>query len=334
MSTYRERVDLPYYREHVAGFLPDRVIDFHTHVYLSEHLGPRPAPRNWAEYVSPRSWSLASLRRYYERVFPGKQIVPVIFGMPLDDPDVDAANRYTAEVAPGNAYPFLLTRPQWSANELERRTRQGGFLGIKPYPTLAPKSEASVGVFDYLPHAHLEVAQQMGLCVILHLPRAGRLADPANVAELHEIDRRYPRLKLVVAHVGRAYCLPTAERGLAALRDCPGIRYDISANVNADVFALALHEVGPERLIFGTDLPAIAFRARRICEGDNYVNLVRRTGFTDSHLRPAAAGEADGITFFVYEQIAAFRRAAESVGLDRTAIEAVFRTNAEALLRV
>lgn len=332
MSTYRDRVDLPFYYEHVAGFLPDRVIDVHTHVYLARHLGPRSAPRIWAEYVSPRSWSLGSLRRYYERVFPGKQIVPVVFGMPLDNPDVDAGNRYTAEAAAGWAYPFLLTRPQWTADELARRVRQGGFRGLKPYPTLAPQGEGGAGVFDYLPHRHLEVAQDLGLCVILHLPRAGRLADPANVAELHEIDRRYPRLKLIVAHVGRAYCLPTAERGMVALRDCPGIRYDISANVNPDVFALALREVGPGRLLFGTDLPAIAFRARRVCEGDNYVNLVRHTSFTDSHLRQAAPGEADGITFFVYEQIAAFRRAAEQAGLSRAEVEAVFRTNAEDLL--
>jgi uncharacterized protein len=333
MSTYRDRVDLPFYYEHVAGFLPDRVIDVHTHVYLARHLGPRTAPRSWAEYVSPRSWSLPSLRRYYERVFPGKQIVPVVFGMPLDNPNVDAGNEYVTEAAArGAAYPFMLTRPQWSATDLAERVRRGGFRGLKPYPTLAPQGEGEAGVFDYLPHHHLEVAQDLGLCVILHLPRAGRLADPANVAELHEIDRRYPRLKLIVAHVGRAYCLPTAERGMAALRDCPNVRYDISANVNPDVFSLALREVGPQRLLFGTDLPAIGFRARRVCEGDNYVNLVRHTGFTDSHLRPVPPDEAGDITFFVYEQIAAFRRAAEQAGLSRAEVEAVFRTNAEALL--
>jgi len=95
---------------------------------------------------------------------------------------------------------------------------------------------------------------------------------------------------------------------------------------------LALRVLGPKRLIFGTDLPAVAFRARRICEGDSYVNLVRHTGFTDAHLRQASAAEAEGITFFVYEQIAAFRRAAEDVALSGKDIEAVFRTNAEALL--
>jgi len=172
----------------------------------------------------------------------------------------------------------------------------------------------------------------MGLCVILHLPRPGRLADPRNIEELHQIADEYPRLKLVVAHIGRAYCLPGAKRGLTQMRDCPSIYYDISASANDEVFDLALREVGPRRLIFGTDLPAVDFRARRICEGDNYVNIVRQASFTDPHLRVAPPEERDKITFYVYEQIAALRRAAERVGLSREDVEDIFRGNAERLL--
>jgi len=335
MSTYLERVDLPFYRQYVEPFLPERVLDFHTHVYRADQFGARSGPsRSWAEYVSPRSWPVETLLRFYERVLPGKRVTPVVFGMPLNDPDFDAANRFTADSAARvGGYAFLLTNPVWSAAQLAQRVRSGGFRGLKPYPTtVRGKSEAEISIFDYLPHDHLAVAEDLGLCVLLHLPRPGRLADPANVAEVHEICARHPCLKLVIAHVGRAYCLPTAERGLAALRDCPSLHYDISANANADVFELALREVGPQRLIFGTDLPAVAFRARRVCEGDNYVNLVRQAGYTDSHLRVAPPQERDSITFYVYEQIAAFRRAAERVGLSCTDVEDVFWHNAMRLL--
>lgn len=332
--TYRERVDLPFYRRQVEGFLPDRILDFHTHVYLSAHFGRVERPRDWAEYVSPRTWPLGTLRRYYERVLPGKTVTPVIFGMPLNGPDLDAGNRLVAEsAARGGAYAFLLTDPRWSAEALAQRLDSGPFRGLKPYPTMAPAGNGSeVGVFDFLPPHHLDVAQDRGIAVILHLPRPGRLADPNNLEELHRICERWPALKLVVAHLGRAYCPPTAEQGLAQLRDCPNLRYDISAAANADVFELALRLVGARRLVFGSDLPAVAFRARRYCEGDNYVNVVRRTTFTDSHLRPADDGERDTITFYLYEQIAAFRAAAERVGLSRADVEDVFRNNAERLL--
>ena len=336
MQTYFDRVDLPYYREHIAEFLPDQVVDFHTHVYRAQYMGqPLKPPRDWAEYVSPRTWPLTTLRRYYQRLFPGKRFTPVVFGMPRSDADADAMNRFVAESAAsdGDAFPFLVTRPQWSAEELEVRLRSGPFKGLKPYLSLAPNwTGGDVSIFDFLPREHLDVAQDLGLCVLLHIPRAGRLTDRDNVRELHQIVADFPRLKVVVAHIGRAYCLPNARRGLPQLRDCPSLLYDFSASANADVFELALREVGPGRLIFGTDLPAVAFRARRLCEDDHYVNIVRRASFSDSHLRVAPPEERDSITFYVYEQMAAFREAAERVGLSRGELEDVFRNNALSLL--
>jgi predicted TIM-barrel fold metal-dependent hydrolase len=335
MPNYLERVDLPFYRQYIEGFLPDELVDFHTHVGKIEHMkyagGP---PRTWVDYLTPHSWTVESHYRHYATIFPGKKVTPVMFGMLSGEPDVDALNAYAAAgAAQHQAYAFLVTRPEWSGAELERRIREGGFRGLKPYPTMVRgKAGDDITVFDFLPREHMAVAQALGLPVILHLPRPGRLADPANLAELHHICAGYPQLKLVVAHIGRAYCLPNAEKGLPQLRDCANLYYDFSAATDADVFELALREVGPRRLIFGSDIPYVAFRARRYCEGDNYVNVVRFASFTDSHLRVASPEEKDSITFYVYEQIAAMRRAAERVGLSRADVDDIFTNNALRLL--
>jgi len=334
VSTYLERVDLPFYRQQIADFLPDEVLDFHTHVGRPEHfVRPAAPPRNWAEYVTPRAWTVDSLYRYYARLFPGKRIVPVIFGSLVGEPLVDPLNDYVATTAAHfGAYSFLLTRPEWSADELEQRLR-AGFRGLKPYPTMVRGEPATeIGIFDFLPHHHLALAQEMNLCVLLHLPRPGRLDDPDNLSELHELVRRYPRLKLVVEHLGRSYCLPGAARGLAAMRDLPTVSYGIAACATEEVFELALREVGPRRLVFGSDIPYVAFRCRRLCEGDNYVNIVRGANFTDPHLRVAPPETRDTITFYVYEQIAGVRRAAERAGLSRAGVEDIFRNNALRLL--
>ncbi len=327
-----ERVDRPFYEERLRAFLPERMLDFHTHIYRAAFTGVRKAnARTWPEHFTPVSWGVPALKRYYERLFPGKQVEPVCFGMPTAAADVDASNAFVAESA--RAYgvrAFLLSSPRWSARELEERLDAGPFLGLKPYPVLAGSSECSI--FAFLPPAHLRVAEERGLCVLLHLPRAGRLADPANIAELHEVSQKYPRLKLVIAHIGRAYCLPNAERGLPLLRDCPQLMFDFSASANPDVFALALQEVGPQRLIFGTDLPAVAFRAKRICEGDHYINIVARSRTDDPHIRVADPCEAGRLTFFVYEQVEAFRQAALAAGLSAADVEDVFRGNALRLL--
>lgn len=38
---------------------------------------------------------------------------------------------------------------------------------------------------------------------MLHIPRDGRLKDPVNLAQMMEIEEKYPKVKLIIAHVGR-----------------------------------------------------------------------------------------------------------------------------------
>ena len=40
---------------------------------------------------------------------------------------------------------------------------------------------------------------------MLHISRPARLKDPVNLAQLLEIEEKYPNVKLIVAHIGRAY---------------------------------------------------------------------------------------------------------------------------------
>jgi hypothetical protein len=114
------------------------------------------------------------------------------------------------------------------------------------------------------------------------------------------------------------------------------LRFDISANTNEDVFALLLDAVGPGRVLFGSDLPVLRMRTRRVCEDGRYVNLVPKGLYGDvsgdPHLRELHAPACGSLTFFLYEEIAAFRRAAEAAGLSATDIRAVFHDNASALL--
>ena len=89
-------------------------------------------------------------------------------------------------------------------------------------------------------------------------------------------------------------------------------------------------------ILFGSDLPVARMRMRRVCEDGVYVNVIPRglygdvTG--DVHMREVDPPEADELSFFMYEIIDAFRRAAEATGLTRGDIEDVFRNNAQRLL--
>ena len=77
-------------------------------------------------------------------------------------------------------------------------------------------------------------------------------------------------------------------------------------------------------------------RMRRVCENGNYVNLVPRGLYGDvagdSHMREVDGPEADALSFFLYEELEAFRQACLAVGLSRADIEDVFWNNAQRLL--
>ncbi|MDH7569654.1 MAG: amidohydrolase family protein, partial [Armatimonadota bacterium] len=206
-------VDRAYYEARVRHFLPPRLIDIHTHVWLSclrrpeDSGGPRRTV-TWPSRVA-RENPVEELLETYRLLFPDKRVTPLIFGNAAPADDLDGQNRYVANAGRAHRLPALLfATPAWDGAELERRVLAGGFLGIKVYLTFAPPhlSTNEITIYDYLPPHHLEVLNRHGWIAMLHIPRDGRLRDPVNLAHMQEIDRRYPNAKVIVAHVGRAYC--------------------------------------------------------------------------------------------------------------------------------
>jgi hypothetical protein len=136
-----------------------------------------------------------------------------------------------------------------------------------------------------------------------------------------------PYLHLVIAHIGRAYCPEDVGDAFEVLRVSRRMMLDLSANPNPRVIEGALRAFGPQRLVFGSDMPITRMRMRRICEKGFYVNLVPPGLYGDvsgdPHMRELDAEEGDQLSFFLYEQLYAFRCAAEAVGLSRADIEGV-----------
>jgi len=331
---YYHSVDLPFYRSKIAEFIPDRIIDIHSHVTCPEEIRPGvPRETFWANRVCPDGMDLPGLLEVNELIFPGKSVTPVVFPMPSGRLDMDIGNRYVAREAPMyGAIPLMLTHPGWEAEHLAEMLDEGGFRGLKPYPNMAQDKEPDeIEIYDYLPREHLALADERGLLVILHIPRSGRLADSVNIMQLREIDEDFPRARVVVAHVGRAYCRRFGS-GIDDLGDTQNIAFDISANTNREVFERLVRTIEPGRILYGSDLPIPAMHSRRVCEGNNYVNIVLGADWEDGHTR--AAGQDEGVTFFLYEAIAAFLGAAEKEGLSEEDMRKIFYTNGEKMLGI
>ncbi len=332
--------DTEFYKNYLEGFLPDKIIDVHTHMYLSCFKKKRdPAKASWAGRIAEEN-PAEDLIETYEKLFPGKKVLPVTFSSVGPNDDIEAANEYVSQCSRKFNFPSLMYAvPEWPAEELERRVIAGGFLGCKVYLSFAKKyiPVDEIRIFDFLPHHHLEVLNKHGWICMLHIPRSKRLRDPVNLAQLMEIEERYPNVKLIVAHVGRAYCVEDVGNAFEILGKTEHMLFDISANTNSEVFRQLIEAIGPKRILFGSDLPIFRMRARRICENGVYVNLVPKGLYRviegEPHMRELEGAEAERITFFLYEEIDAFRRAACTTGLGKSDIEDIFCGNAVRLIK-
>lgn len=337
--------DIEFYKDYLEDFLPDKIIDVHTHVWLDSFKTEIDAAEpvravTWPSLVA-RDNSIEDLNETYKLMFPGRHVIPVIFGYPEREYDIDESNKYIVSCSKKFGYPSLaLTKPEWSGEAVEKLIIDGGYYGSKVYLNYAPTyiPEKEIRIFDFLPHHQLEVLNKHGWVAMLHIPRDGRLKDPVNLEQMLEIERRYPDIKLIIAHVGRAYCPEDVGNALEILSETERMMFDFSANTNQQVLEKLIKAVGPSRIMFGSDLPILRMRTRRICEDGNYVNLIPVGLYGDvsgdRHMREIGGEEAEKLTFFMYEEINAFRKASIATGLTKKEVEDIFYNNAAQLFGI
>lgn len=333
-------IDNAFYERQLKGFLPTRIVDIHAHVWLKSFVTTQSnieRGAQWASKVASEN-SLEELLADYSVLLPGQQVTPLLFGWPDRHIDVNANNRWVSVQAKQHHLPTLFVSiPNMSPQELEAQVMTGGFLGLKPYLEFAPVHLTAdrISIFDFLPKAHLEVANAHHWIVMLHLPRSGRLQDPDNLAQMLEIERKYPQVQLIIAHLGRAYCLQDLGNAFETLRRTDRMLFDFSANTNSEVMLQFIRVVGSKRLVFGSDMPITRMRMRRICENGTYINLVPPKLYgevhNDPHMREVSRTDAEQLSFFLYEELRAIRKAAELSGLTEADIENIFYHNAQHL---
>ncbi|MCR4411574.1 MAG: amidohydrolase [Thermoguttaceae bacterium] len=333
-------VDRRYWEEHLEGFVPRRVFDAHTHVNEPEHLVEEMTDEKRRQYwVNEVAEPIGAIEadRCHRLVFPGREFSCLAFGFPSLEYDIEASNASLQRACVARGWRRLaVVRPQWSAERVARELDQPNVLGVKVYYALISHDPATrdkhleASLFDFLPHHQLELLDERGAWVTLHVSRAGRLGDPANLAEVREIRRRYPRVILVLAHLGRSYTLPHAEEALPPLADDEGLYFDLSAVLNPDVLRLALTALGPRRLLYGTDNPIMYMRGRQQWEGRAYRIRTNYPFFFNRQREPPEI-EA-GYTLYMYEALRALEQAGRQVGLDQEGIDAIFHGNAERLI--
>jgi uncharacterized protein len=153
------------------------------------------------------------------------------------------------------AFGFVYLNPHHvdaSLAELDRCVRDGPMVGVKLWvarhcntpeldPIVARATELKVPV---LQHTYLKAT--------------GNLPGESTPMELAELARRHPQAVFIGAHTGADW-----EIGIRALRGCRNVSVDLCGfDPTAGVTEMAVHELGAERVIYGSDAGGRSFASQ------------------------------------------------------------------------
>ena len=118
--------DREVYEKELKDFLPQKILDVHTHVYLKEFFPPKPlAPGEvkrtvtWPSLVAADD-SIEDLQETYRLMLPGKDVTALMF---TSRGAWDKNNAYVAECSRRTGFPALYySRPEQSPEELAETT--------------------------------------------------------------------------------------------------------------------------------------------------------------------------------------------------------------------
>lgn len=201
-------------------------------------------------------------------------------GTPTPD-EVAASNAATARLRDAvgeRIIPFCYVNAVHTDNaiaQIAHWARQG-FKGLKLWISERAGDPRTASVID--------AAQEQGWPVYYHSYYRLHGHAPASESapiEFAALARRHPRVTFVMAHMGAQF-----EHGLAAVADCPNVSVDYAGSISEKgAYETALRLLGPERILFGTDLPACYYtNAGRVLELDA-PDAVKQMIFADNILR-------------------------------------------------
>jgi len=327
-TTKHDRNKKIFYEE-LDDFLPGRILDFHVHVMNEGVLPPGRTFQSGGPEIT--SYTFEDLSTDLNECFPGRETFAVCFGIPLVHGDHQLNNDYVADNCDNKRFFGLrLLDPHRDNAESVRRDVEGGrLLGLKPYPVYPRKAdEGTVEIPEMLPDWSMEIVNEFGGVVMLHIPRSLRIADPLNQRQIVELCTKYPRARIVLAHIGRAYFYSNVVGNLEILRDIPNLYFDLAMVNHWEVMEYAFSRIDPRRMLYGSDIP-LALAPGKSVEINN--------GYTYVTPKPWSLSISDDhgkirFTSFLYEELRAARKAVERLGLGRDFVEGLFFGNGMKLL--
>ena len=328
-------IDLPFYQAEVASILPPAILDFHAHAWSCDDWKFKPweADAPGGKYmVTAERYPVDQLLSDGRRCFFGKEYNAVVFGYPTPVSDWQKDCEFIAAAGKRKGlYPFMLAGRNFSPprEQILQAIDEGNFLGFKVLLDWFGDDYGDVRIEDMLGETEMTIANERKMVVLLHVPRSERLADPDIQAGVQRLAKEYPDASIVLAHCGRCYLPSELRRAIGSIGDLPNVYMDTSMVMDAGTIQIAMNEIGPERLLYGSDFPVAAMRGRRVRVMDHWVDVV-----LDEYSDSAFRVKSDDIraTFMAVEIAVAVRDAALLAGISDADLRGIFHDNGIGLL--
>jgi len=324
---YRD-IDRRIWEEELASWVPEKVFDAHSHIMRAENclleeddpIAPRPKYVDEWEVID-----LARVRRWDSALLPGRQPEHLLIACPWAKADWEGQMKFLASEVPDDTLTraeMLLAptmKPEWVAAQVE----QYGFVGLKPYRTLTD-DPVNCRITDMAPEQLLEVADDKGLIITMHLAKERALADPENIDDLQRLSPKYPNIRWVLAHCARCFAPWAIRESIDHIRDLPNVWMDTAAVCASEVFDIVLDKFPANRIMHGSDTFAGWERGKYVWWGYTWEHMFEGT-LTTAHADSRA-------TFVLYEQLRALGHALHLHNWDKHQIQALFWDNAVKLI--
>lgn len=322
--------------EDFKDFLPKKILDAHVHLFTRDSYS--------ADYVMPptdykRQFNLHfgfdDYMDFAKKYLPGQELSINGFGNPEKVANRDIADDFTGSFVDGErCFGMALASPSDSTDALLARMRRNHLLGYKPYQNLvmSGKPVADIELNDLLTPEQLEMADHYKWAITVHIPRKERLADELNMSQMEQWVKRYPNVKFIFAHLGRAYFLNCIKNRIQRFADYGNCYFDTAMVNNDRVLEYAFRHFPLKRLVFGTDSPIAMLLGKSIEVNDQYAYMM---GQPNCHIGSSidASDSCLKFTTFYYEQLNGIMVAAEYAGLTPDEISDFFYGNAYNLFK-
>jgi predicted TIM-barrel fold metal-dependent hydrolase len=156
---------------------------------------------------------------------------------------------------PDRAFGFVYVNPKHpreSLDEINRCIADGPMVGVK----LWVAAHADSPQLDPI----VQRATELKAVVFQHtwIKITGNLSGESTPMELATLAKRHPTAKIICGHTGGDW-----EQGIRAVRAHPNISVDLGGgDPVAGITEMAVRELGPERVLYGSDAPGRSFASQ------------------------------------------------------------------------